>query len=247
MSPDQKTSRLGHRIGKATVNLLCACATVVTIAGCRHGEEPTGHVAGWTLVDPSQRHPIIVAQKPATMTVRVARGSSGLSPGQRAQVADFLARFRVADAGNSKLVISVPSGAPNEIAAMAAVGDLRILIREFGFDETSISVEAYHADRDPAAPIRISYTRYIAEAPTCGAWPTNLAADYRNVHYPNFGCATQRNLAVMVANPADLLGPRTMTPRVAERGDVVWDKHIKGESTISKKDSDERASVKGSN
>jgi pilus assembly protein CpaD len=247
MSPALKSARLGNIVGKATVNMLCACAVVVVAAGCRHDEESMGHVAGWTLVDPSQRHPIIVAEKPATMAVRIARGANGLTPAQNAQVADFLARFRASDAGNSKLVVAVPSGGPNEMSAMAAVGGIRVLIREFGYDETSLRIEAYHAGRDPSAPIRISYTRYIAEPPACGNWPTNLGSDYRNVHYPNFGCATQRNFAVMVANPADLLGPRTMTPRVAERGDVVWDKYVKGESTIAKKDQDERASIKSGN
>ena len=56
-------------------------------------------------------------------------------------------------------------------------------------------------------PIRLSYLRYVAEAPECGQWPTNLAEDYRNLPYPNLGCAQQHNLAAQIANPADLLGP----------------------------------------
>jgi len=65
--------------------------------------------------------------------------------------------------------------------------------------------------------------------------------------YPDFGCATQRNFAAQVANPADLIGPRSMTPAAAERRDVVWGKYIKGESTISQKQADERSVVKGAN
>ena len=83
----------------------------------------------------------------------------------------------------------------------------------------------------PARPIRLSYLRYVAEAPECGQWPTNLADDQRNLPYPNFGCAQQHNLAAQIANPADLLGPRTMDPADPERRAVVLDKYRRGAST----------------
>ena len=34
----------------------------------------------------------------------------------------------------------------------------------------------------------------------------------------------------MVANPADLLGPRTMTERSADRRNVAFDKYVRGEA-----------------
>jgi pilus assembly protein CpaD len=168
-----------------------------------------------------------------------------MSPHQRAQVADFLDRYRGAGSANSKLVISAPSGAPNEVSSMQAIAEMRHMIRESGFDETSVSVEAYHEDKDPQPPIRVSYMRYVAEAPECGRWPTNLAVEPNNLPYPHFGCATQRNFAMQVANPADLLGPRGETPRSGERRAVVWDKYTKGESTVADKKGEERVQVKG--
>lgn len=235
---------LKRRPLSAALSIAAAVAAALSIAGCRPGEPSSGHVAGWVLVDPAQRHPIIVSQQPTTTTVRVPRGADGLSAQQRAHVVSFLSRYR-SDAGNSRLRIAVPSGAPNEVAAMAAAADVRNLIRELGFDESNVNIEAYHEDGDPAPPIRISYARYVAEAPNCGMWPTNIGDDSRNVPFPNFGCATQRNFAVMVANPADLLGPRGMTPRSAERVDQAWEKHIKGEATGSKRSGDEQVGSKG--
>jgi pilus assembly protein CpaD len=211
----------------------------LALAGCQHDEE-RGQVAGWTLVDPAQRHPILVSQEPQSMTLRVARGSQGLLPQQRAELLAFADRSRASDAGNSRLIIAAPSGSENEIAAMYAVQQIRRLLSDNGFSESSIAVEAYHEDRDRDPPIRISYLRYIAQAPQCGSWPTNLAREPNNLPYPNFGCATQRNLAAMVANPADLLGPRTEGDRASERRDVVWDKYVKGESTVSQKAEDEK-------
>ena len=84
---------------------------------------------------------------------------------------------------------------------------------------------------------------YTAEAPECGHWGSNLAEDPLNVGTPNLGCATQANFAAMVANPADLLGPRNEAPRASERRDVTWQKYTKGDSTVAKKSADERAKV----
>lgn len=231
---------------RLAAKLALASLAALMVVGCR-GPEEGPQVAGWSVVDPTQRHPILVSQQPSNLSLKVPRGSTGMSPHQRAQVVEFLNRYRAGDAGNSKLVVSAPSGSPNEIAAMQAVAEIRHLMREAGFDDSAISVEAYHEEREPQPAIRISYLRFVAEGPTCGRWTTNLAEEKGNLPYPEFGCSTQRNFAAQVANPADLLGPRTMTPGAADRRDVVWGKYIKGESTISQKQADEKASVKPSN
>jgi pilus assembly protein CpaD len=202
------------------------------IGGCKHDEAGT-RVAGWALIDPAQRHPILVSQQPANLTLRVSSNSVGLTPAQRARVMDFVNRSRAGDAGNSRIVISAPGGSANEGAAMEAAEEVRQLMLDSGYSESSIAVEAYHASGSDA-PLRVSYLRYVAEAPECGQdWSVNLARDYQNVGYPNLGCANQRNLAVMVANPSDLLGPRTMTPRDSKRRDDTYDKYVKGAATGS--------------
>jgi pilus assembly protein CpaD len=221
------------------VGLLAASLATMTLAGCKSLEDPGAHTAGFTLVDASQRHPIMVSQQPSTTSIHVARGSQGLAPAQRAQVASFLQRYRATDAGNSKLVIAVPSGSPNESAVVLAVADVRRLITDYGFAESNVAIEPYHERRDAGAPIRLSYLRYVAEAPECSQWPTNLADDRRNLPYPNLGCAQQHNLAAQIANPADLLGPRTMEPADQERRSVVFDKYRQGQTTRAQRADDE--------
>lgn len=46
----------------------------------------------------------------------------------------------------------------------------------------------------------------------CGDFEDNLAYNPNNVHAPNFGCATQNNLARAVVNPRDLVEPRASVP-----------------------------------
>jgi len=238
-----RSARNSHRLA---VKLALVSAAALMIAGCKPGDDGP-QVAGWSVVDPTQRHPILVSQQPSNLSLKVPRGSTGMSPHQKAQVVDFLNRYRGGDSGNSKLVISAPSGSANEVASMQAVAEIRHLMREGGFADSAITIEAYHEERDPQPAIRVSYLRFVAEGPTCGRWTTNLAEETKNLPYPDFGCATQRNFAAQVANPADLIGPRSMTPAAAERRDVVWGKYIKGESTISQKQADERSVVKGAN
>ena len=233
-----------RRTGAAAVLLIAATA----LGGCDHllGDRMDEQSAGAVVLDPVQRHPILVSQQPHKMSVRVARGARGLSPAQRASVIDFLAHAKTADAGNSKLVINVPSGSANEIAAMNAVADMRALLADAGFSESAVTLQPYYAEGDPQPPVRISYVRYIAEGPTCGKFPDNLAETTRNLNYQNFGCTNQRNLAAMVANPADLLGPSTMTPANADRRDITYGKYLKGEVSGGERGPDDRAAA-GSN
>lgn len=226
--------------------VLLAAASTLALGACRHGD-PGTRIAGWQLIDSAHRHPIMVAQEPTTLTIRVPRGSSGLSPAQRSRLLNFYAHFRATDAGNSRLVIEAPSGAANEVSVMHAVQEIRYILTSEGIPASDIAVEAVHVDRGSEPPVRLSYLRHIAEAPECGDWSTNLAREPANLPYPNFGCATQRNFAVQVANPADLLGPRNMTPRSSERRDTTWGKYVKGETTAAAKGEDERISTTDSN
>ena len=228
--------------GRTRLAMAAIALAATALGGCDHlGDRPDEQLAGPIVIDPSQRHPILVSQQPHKMSLRVARGEHGLTPAQRASVIDFVNRFRAADGGNSKLVISVPSGSPNEIAAMNAVADLRPILADARFPESSVSIEPYYADRDPQPPVRISYVRYVAEGPVCGKWPTNVAETSRSLNYEDFGCAQQKNLAAMVANPADLLGPRTSTPANADRRDVTYGKYLKGEVSGADRSINERA------
>lgn len=218
------------------VPALAMAAMASVLGACKHSEYH-GDVAGWTLIDPSQRHPILVSQEPETLDVHVSRGSQGLTPHQRAEVIEFARRSRASDAGNSKLTIVAPTGGRNEIASMYAVQEIRGLLADIGFNEASIAIEASYNE---TGPIQVSFARYIAEGPTCGDWSTNLSIHPQRLPYPDFGCSTQRNLAAMVANPADLLGPRTETERYADRRRTIIDKFVKGESTGATKSGDER-------
>lgn len=235
--------RSAERTGlRRTASRLALVALAAAALGACRADHAGPQVAGWTLIDPAERHPILVSEQPVTMAIPVRRGSYGLSNATRGRVANFLHKFRAIDSGNSRLVISAPSGRSNEVAAMQVVGEVREMISDAGFPADVVRVEP----NPGASSVRLSYLRVIARGPECGMWPANLARQPDNLGYANFGCATQRNFAAMVANPADLIGPRTETPRPADRRDFQWKRYTQGEQTGAKKSGDEKIDTQNS-
>src|SRR5918999_2765625 len=119
VSRTKRSATLFPRRAAAAHAALVSIAAV-TLIGCTQSDD-RARVAGWSIVDPTQRHPILVSQQPSNLSLRVPRGSRDLSPHQRAQLIDFLDRYRARDNGNGKLIILAPRGAANENAASQAV------------------------------------------------------------------------------------------------------------------------------
>lgn len=71
------------------------------------------------------------------------------------------------------------------------------------------------ADVAPTTPgaiapgsIRVIVTRSAASVPSCPDWSTTREANYNAGNHSNHGCATNSNLAAMVADPEDLVRGR---------------------------------------
>lgn len=239
-----KASTVRDRHLASSMRIAAAALLTVSLAGCKTLENQT-RVAGWELTAPTERHPILVSQQPETLTLAVPRGANGLSPSQRADVISFARSARMSDAGNTRLVIQAPSSSANETAAIAAVHDAGSILRESGFSDANINIEPFDAAGQSSPPVKVSFLRYVAQGPECGSFPTNLAREPLNLPAPNMGCASQKNLAAMVLNPSDLLGPRKMESRTAERRLETWQKYIKGESSGAQKSQDEQVKTDG--
>ena len=118
-----------------------------------------------------------------------------------------------APAAPSLIAVVAPSGSPNQDAAAAIAVQVEDVLRQSGVSPRAIDYRVYRAGSEERnAPVRIAYSRIAAQTAPCGPWPDQVADNGENRHYFNFGCATQQNLAAIVANPLDLLYPRGMTP-----------------------------------
>ena len=179
------------------------------------------------------------------MFIGTNRGN--LTPTQRAELGALAQTWRKEATGG--IVVSVPAGTLNARAAADIQREVRAILTAGGVPAHSIAVRPYQPE-NPAklATIKVSYPRMTAETGPCGLWPHDIGPSWdraynENRPYWNFGCATQRNLAVMVANPADLEQPREEAPVYAGRRTTVLEKYRKGESTATTYPDDKKGKI----
>ncbi len=227
------------RAGAAILRVSAALLMSAALAACNAHREKS--VKGWLVADPTARHPILVGSTPVALDLPVPRASAGLTRSQKMDLRHFLRQYK--DKNEGPLIVGAPSGGSNEVAVMHALGDLRREFTRAGISRNQVQFDAYSGMGNAAAPIKVSYQNFAARGPECGDWSDNLARDPKNIPYRNLGCATQRNLAAMVANPRDFMEPRGMTPRDSQRRDVIMDKYVRGDSTVAQKAEDEKTKV----
>jgi len=219
-------------------------ASGLVLAGCVTQPSPQTSIpqsGSLQAFQASDRHPIEVAKGKVKLEIDVPRFSPGLSPRQVAEIDVFLADYK--SLGESDITVAVPSGGRNEGAAMGVLGRLRQHLRSRGINDKAIRYTPYYVQRrTTSAPVIVSYQRYYANPSPCGNWPDNIAEEPLNKSYEEFGCASQNNLAAMVANPRDLIEPRTMTPSDGIRRGVVLRKWRRGETTSAERSAEENGS-----
>lgn len=182
------------------------------------------------LYDVRHRHPISVDPQVVTLQMEVPQDKVALTLADKAAIDAFAHTYRTR--GHGTLTIAAPSGSPNEAAAVSLVAETRAALAEAGVTGSAVGYAAYRASSaNSSAPVILTFRRYVASASPCGNWTTDYAFAPNNAHTPNHGCATQSNLAAIIADPADLLGPREWDPAYAPRRDEVIEKYRIGEVT----------------
>ena len=210
-----------------------AAGCALFVCGCNTDQQ----VAGGTpevSADYRLRHPITLQESDHTLELFIGSNRGELNPTQRAQVVSFgLSWKREATGG---VVVDRPVGSSNEMAASDAMREIVSILAASGLPPQSVVVRTYTATGPNLATVRISYPKIAAQAGPCGLWPKDIGPsmneDYIENQPPwNFGCATQRNLAAMVDNPADLVQPRGETAAYAPRRTTVLEKYRAGSPT----------------
>jgi len=134
-------------------------------------------------------------------TFDVQASASGLPISEQQRVADW---FDAMDLRyGDRLSIDNPSGSEATRDAIAKLAARHgILVSE------GAPVTAGHIQPGGA---RIVITRSSAHVPGCPDWSAKSDMGYTNATSPNYGCATNGNLAAMIANPEDLIEGQTGT------------------------------------
>jgi len=212
-------------------SLAAALAALLTAGSCA-----TPTYDGTITADPDQNHPITVSPTFKNLKLSFATPAAGLMPQDEARFTDFVQDFLAA--GNGSISISVPNG-PASSAAIRYFGER---LAAMGVARNRILVGTRDLESGDGA-VELAYVTYSATTAPCGDWSDNVANTASNLPVSNFGCATQHNLAAMVADPRDLVEPRALGAADAARRSTVMQNYEKGMPTAAQKTAEQSGAV----
>jgi pilus assembly protein CpaD len=176
--------------------------------------------------DGARNHPITVEPSYRNLKVQYSGGAGGMTGDDAVKFDAFLTDYRTH--GNGSLGIDVPNGTDSreaitffaERAAASGISRDKILV-------------STHDVANGDARVDVSYIAYKATADSCSDWSEDLSFTMENQTSKNFGCAVQHNVAAMVADPRDLLGPREAGSVDTARRQTVIDLYEKGQPSAA--------------
>ena len=192
--------------------------TALSTAGCAI---PTIKDPAYT-EDYRWRYPITVAPEMRTLRIPYGGAGAGLDPNMRTQLQHFVNEYKSNGAG--AISVSAPDGWEN--VALEFAGH----VAQLGVPRDQILMGT-NPNPGPGSEIELGFISYQAETRECGDWSENLGTTRDNSPFPNLGCATQNNIAAMVADPRDLIGPQPLAPGDTQRRMTVLERYRAGEPT----------------
>ena len=145
------------------------------------------------------------------------------------------ANLSPADAARLRQMAATGRIAAEDRVTIAAAGTPRLAEERFGTVSRVLmnyGVVAMAGAADlPANQAVVEATRTLVTLPPCPNWSKPSSHDYSNQPSSNFGCATQTDLGMMVANPTDLasglpVGPSAGQPAAAAVNRYLNDKVV---------------------
>ncbi|KIU46680.1 MULTISPECIES: CpaD family pilus assembly protein [Bradyrhizobium] len=233
----QTTSRTPADYKRSIALAAALIGLAMTLGACQHDADNSFAMVN-APADYRQRHPIAITEADRSIVVFVGRSRGGLTAEQRAEVMGMAQDWM--REGTGAVTVDVPYDTPNARAAQESLREIQATFTAAGVPPRGILVRKVHPEDPRQLPaIRVNYPKITATAGPCGIWPEDLGPSIHNgsyienKQYYNFGCANQRNLAAMVADPTDLVQPRAETPAYTSRRNIAFDKYRKGTPTAT--------------
>lgn len=128
-------------------------------------------------------------------TLDVTAGGSGLAYGEQQRLAGWLDAMHLTY--GDKIYVDDPARNPAARQAVTELAARRGILISEGAPVTTGYIEP--------GTVRVILARSRASVPNCPNWTTNSDANPNNGLSSNYGCATNSNLAAMIADPEDLV------------------------------------------
>lgn len=189
----------------ASAGTLLAMVSALLLGGCGSYRAALGDDE-YVPVAHYERYPIEVEKRPVKMELGTRAGT--LKPGQINELAGFVDQAQSNSA--NRIFVKRPSGGGRSIQVAK---DVRRFLVLQGIPEAMIVSQTYPGAS--TGPVQVGYVKKVAVTRECGDWSDNWVKQTSNQTPSNFGCATQNNIAAMVANPEDFEKPRASDPAYA--------------------------------
>lgn len=211
------------------LSMVPALLMLVGLAACA-GDPPNRDV------DHHVNHPLRVGPEDVRVSFALPFGANGMSKADRIRFQRFIQDYL--DRGRGAVMVEMVGGASAESRgeALRYMGDL---LRQSGLRDQEISVLSGAGGGALTPAVALTFVARGIKLPTCGDWSSNSAYSPSNMTRPNFGCANQRNLGLMVADPSDLIESRPVTGRNSVRSNKVLTDYEEGGVTVSPKSAEQ--------
>jgi pilus assembly protein CpaD len=172
-----------------------------------------------------------VVQKTAVLFLEPA-ANGAVHNDDRPRLAEFAKDFRDRNAGPIGIAIGATSA--TDPAAVAFAGHIRDAFAAQGVPAAAVNV-TLHPEWSAGAAHRatVMFPIYIAEVPDCGMTNEYMEVNFYNQDSGNFGCSTERNVALMAVNPLDLEQMQPPSGRWGQRSYDVVTKYASGQAIAS--------------
>ena len=221
--------------------VLAIGASLMTLGACA-SSAPTAISSNYLEGTSLSRNEIGVAKRTEFLEIAMDPAASELSTEDRARIRSFVGVY--AQKGHGPLVMSLPAASANPQLAVTAVAEARSIAWEKGVQYDEMSGSAHGAGETTSQPMIIAFQVYDAVSPEC---LQKSALDFSDVasnnNLPTLGCSVRTNLAAMIADPADLMGTRTIDQGSSDRRPIILEKFAKGESTAAVRAAQESGAI----
>ena len=215
--------RLAHRLTlrlPRTVGISAILIVAGLLAGC-----------GPRVPHPDYRaqYPLKVELKTFAVAVRLdADGTANAidRSGIDVLVREYLRRSR------SPLMIATSPG-DGEAEANRRTSVVRERLVALGVRPRNILLQPGKAPIEGANAVILSFQGYEIKVPECGVWIGEAGFNPTQLPHTNRGCAYQRNIGLMLADPGVLIKPNALSSIDAQYTDLILQKYRTGEPLVT--------------
>jgi pilus assembly protein CpaD len=190
--------------------------------------------------DYRDHYPIIVKTETMTTAVPIAPDETVDAASQRNDLVGFVRDF--ANRARSPMFVETARIADDDALTQARAEHVRRLLIGLGLRPDELMMQTRQTRPGTETTVLLTFVAGKVEVPPCGDFSASPTFNPSNLPDSNYGCATQRNLGMMAADPNDLVRAKASLGYDAERTTDVITKHRTGKITETEKSPFQRGS-----